>query len=615
MDDELHRYYERELTYVFRQAQEFARQYPTTAGRLLLEESRSNDPHVERIIESFALLTGRIRKKLDDDFPQVTDALLGVLYPHYLAPIPSLAVAQFELDPSRGALPEGFILPRGSELLTQPVDGVRCTFRTAYEARLWPIKVADARFLTPPFAPGLRPPAGVVAAVQIRLRATTDLPISALSMDRLRLFLNGEKPLVAALYDTLFGLARGVDVLAGKGEPVFSMSPAEALGQVGFEPDEGLFPYPPQSFRGYRLLTEFFAFPDKFHFLDLKGLGPARARADRELEVVIYLGRASKTLEQGVNAETFRLGCAPVVNLFPKVVEPFKQAHTRGEYRVVPDVGVQHGHEVYSVDAVEGRDPPKVVDYHPFYSFRQGDGRAGRRAFWTARRRPSPRVNDRGTEVSISLVDLDFDPRVPDEPTILVRATCTNRDLPQRLKQAQFTTVAPAPLSAVRCLRQPTAPLRPPLGQGTRWRLISHLSLNHLSLADGAEGLEALRELLRLYDFTDPELDQAAAAGARGLVEGLIGLGSRRVVDWNSGGEGDDGEQGGFCRGTEVTLTLDEAKYVGTGPLLFASVLERFLGLYTTINSFTRLVARVRTPQGESELRRWPPRAGEHPMV
>lgn len=612
MDDELHRYYERELNYVFRQAQEFARQYPTTAGRLLLEESRSNDPHVERIIESFALLTGRIRKKLDDDFPQLTDALLGVLYPHYLAPIPSLTIAQLELDPSRGVLPDGFTLPRGSELLTQPIDGVRCTFRTAYEARLWPIKVAEARFLTPPFPPSLRPPPGVVAAVRIGFQATTDLPISGLSFDRLRLFLSGEKPLIAALYDTLFGLARGVDLIAGRNEPAISLGPEEALGQVGFGADEGLFPYPAQSFRGYRLITEFFAFPEKFHFLDLKGLAPARARAGRDLEVVIYLGRASKTLEQGVNAETFRLGCTPAVNLFPKVVEPIRQAHTRGEYRVVPDVGAPHGYEVYSVDAVEGRDPPKVVDYHPFYSFRQGDGRAGRRAFWTSRRRPSLRVNDRGTEVSLSLVDLDFDPRVPDEPTILVRATCTNRDLPQRLKQAVFTTVAPAPLSAVRCLRQPTAALRPPLGQGMRWRLVSHLSLNHLSLADGAEGLEALRELLRLYDFTDPELDQAAAAGARGLVEGLIGLGSRRVVDWNSG---PDGDEGGFCRGVEVTLTLDEAKYVGTGPLLFASVLERFFGLYTTINSFTRLVARVRTPQGESELKRWPPRSGEHPMV
>lgn len=620
MDDELHRYYEQELTYIFRHSQEFALQYPNTAGRLLLEGTRSNDPHVERLIESFALLTGRIRRKLDDEFPQLTDALLGVLYPHYLAPVPSLAIVQFDLDPIRGALPDGFVVPRGAELLTQPMDGVRCTFRTAYKTHLWPVRVADARFLTPPFPRTFRPPPGTASAVQIVLESTTDVPLSSLTMDNLRFFLSGEKPLIASLYDTLFGLARGVDLIPGKGGKAVSLSPSEALGQVGFAPDEGLLPYPKQSFRGYQLLTEFFAFPDKFHFIDLKRLSAAREPADADsepvsysrLEVVLYLGRASKTLEQGVVAETFRLGCTPVANLFEKTVEPIRQEHTRSEYRVVPEVGRERGHEIFAIESVEGRNPPHTVKYHPFYSYKQGEGRTSQRAFWTSRRRPSRAVDDRGTEVSISLVDLDFDPRKPDEPTILVRALCTNRELPPKINRVNFSTVAPAPLSAVRCLRQPTWPLRPPLGQGLRWRLISHLSLNHLSLSlnDDQEGLEALRELLRLYDFTDPELDQSAAGGMRGLIEGMIDLKSRRVVDWNG-----DPENGGFCRGVEVTLTLDESKYVGTGPLLFASVIERFLGLYTTINSFTRLVAKIRTPQGESELRRWPPRSGEHPMI
>jgi type VI secretion system protein ImpG len=610
MDDELHRYYERELTYIFRHAQEFARQYPATAGRLLLEETRSNDPHVERLIESFALLTGRIRRKLDDEFPQLTDAFLGVLYPHYLLPIPSMGIVQFELDPVRGELPEGFTLPRGSELLTQPVDGVRCAFRTAYPVQLWPIEVADAKFLTPPFPPSFRPPPGTVSAIRIQLRTTTELPLSELTIDSLRFYLSGEKPLVAGLYDTIFGMTRRVDLFTDPNTLARSLEPGEAIGEVGFAADEGLLPYPGQSFRGYRLLTELFAFPDKFHFLDLNGLRPALAGAGATLEIVLYLGRASKTLAQGVGPETFRLGCSPIINLFEKVVEPIPERFMRNEYRIVPDVAAPQGLEIYTIDSVQGVDPPRTTEYHPFYSFRHGEGRSVRRAFWHARRRPSNVENDRGTEVSISLVDLDFDPRATDEPTMVVRATCTNRDLPRKLKHASFTTVAPAPFSAVHALRQPTAALRPPLGQGTRWRLISHLCLNHLSLTDDAQGLEAVHELLRLYDFSDPELDQAAASGARRLIEGLVGMHSRRVVDWNGGPE-----DGGFCRGVEITITLDEAKYVGTGAILFASVLERFFGLYTTTNSFTRLIVRVRTPQGETELKRWPPRAGENPTI
>src|SRR5581483_4305453 len=235
-----------------------------------------------------------------------------------------------------------------------------------------------------------------------------------------------------------------------------------------------------------------------------------------------------------------------------------------------------------------------------------------RRAYWYARRRPSLRENDRGSEVDLHLVDLDFDPRLPAEPTLVVRTTCLNRDLPTQLQRAgedlQFEPQFAVP-AAVRCLRAPTATLRPPLRRQAHWRLVSHLNLNHLSLADASEGRQALQEYLGLYDFSDPQSEPQRAAVTQQVIDGLLAVRSRRVVEFT----GDTEAAGGYARGLEVTVELDEEKFTGIGAYLFASVLERFLALYASVNSFTKLVYRTR--QSGGDVRRWPPRAGEQPVV
>ena len=197
MSQTLYHYYERELTFIRQFAQEFAKQYPAAAGRLLLEPNRSTDPHVERLIESFALLTGRIQHKLDDEFPELTTALLGVLYPHYLAPIPSMAVVQFELDAARSRSPDGFPIDRHSRLSTRPVNDLPCRYRTGYPTRLWPIKVADARLVRPPFPRGMSPPRGAAAALRIQLECQGGQKFAELALDDLRFYLKGESETVA----------------------------------------------------------------------------------------------------------------------------------------------------------------------------------------------------------------------------------------------------------------------------------------------------------------------------------------------------------------------------------------------------------------------------------
>ncbi len=618
MSEVLYPYYERELQFIRQLAQEFAKQYPAAAGRLLLEPNRSVDPHVERLIESVALLTGRIQHKIDDEFPELTDALLNVLYPHYLAPVPSMALLQFDLDGGRAQLPNGFTIARHSRLHTQPVGGLTCSFRTGYPVTLWPIALTDAQLRPPPFPPQLKPPPRTAAVLRLQFECQAEMNFSQLSLDKLRLYLFGDNPIVTTLYEFIFNHTLQVGFRSlerDSKQPPIVMRPDECLFPVGFDREEALLSYPNQSFDGYRLVTEFFTFPQKFFFLDLGGWQRVRkAGFGTRMEVVLYLNRTLPSLEQTVEASTFRLGCTPVVNLVEQTAEPIAVSQARYEYRVVPDVAHPFGLEVYSVQSVTSVDPMTNTtrEYQPFYSFKHGTSRETHRAFWYASRRQASNEDDRGTEVYLNLVDLDFEPRLPAEQTLVVRTICTNRDLPVKLQQAgeslHFELEAAAPLSRIRCLRTPSRPLRPPLRRGAHWRLVSHLSLNHLSLSDPREGKQALQEILKLYDFSDPEAGPQLAAVTQQLIDGILSVNSRRVVGRTGGPTAS-----GFCRGTEITVEFDEQKYVGSGLYVFASILERFFGLYVTINSFSQLVAR--TKQGEGILKKWPPRTGEHLLL
>ena len=373
MSRSLYPYYEKEL-YVLRQAaKEFAQQYPATAGRLLLEPTHSLDPHVERLLEGFALLAGRVHHKIDDEFPELTVALLGLLYPHYLAPIPSFAVLQFDPDPSGLTAPTGFQVPKGTRLHTQPVANVACRYRTAYPVTLWPMAVADAEWLAPPFPRQFRPPAGTAAVLRIVFELDAGARFAELELDRVRLYLNGDPQVVADLYEALLNRMTQVafrDPDATADDTRVTLAAKDCVFPVGFDAGEALLPSPSQALPGYRLLTEYFAFRQKFEFIDLGGFAEARKVAGgRRLEVLFFADktRERELLEQGVEAGTFRLGCTPVVNLFEQTAEPVRLTHARSEYRIVPDVAVPNGMEVYSVESVRETGGAGDTEYVPFF--------------------------------------------------------------------------------------------------------------------------------------------------------------------------------------------------------------------------------------------------------
>ena len=630
MRDELLGYYERELIFLRRMGAEFANKYPKIAARLQLDEEKIEDPHVERMIEAFAFLSGRIGLKIDDELPEITESFINLLYPHYLAPIPSMAIAQFSFGSPNDRITSVQKLERGAKLNSRPVDGTPCRFRTTYDVELAPIELESAALESP--AP--KDARGKYADSYIRLsmRCFGDANLSEYTVGdtgtppkSLRFHINGDPQLIFPLYEIIFNHATSVEFRPKEApfssktlksltnislklpEPVF-VPAEEAIKQVGFDENEAVLPFTKRSFMGYRLLSEYFAFPYKFLFFDLFGLDKAiEQKFGSHFDILIHLKDVTPPIAPVV-ADTFRMGCTPIVNLFARLTDPIYLSQQKYEYHVIPDVHRQSTTEIYSIDGVVSSDPRTNTtrEFAPFYSLKHAYGEQMEKAFWYAARRASQRPNDEGTEMYMSLVDMNFNPRVPAVDVLNVRATCTNRDLPARLpfggKEGDFEVEGTALLSRVRCLTKPTETVRPPQRRATQWRLISHLNLNYLSLVSGEEAIpEALQEILHLYNFNDSSV-------TRKQILGITGISSRKVIRKIGGRVG-----AGFVRGIETTVTFDEEQFVGSGMFLFACVLERFLGLYASLNSFNQMV--LRTEQREEDVKQFPARAGEQDLL
>lgn len=612
MKEDLLPYYENELSFIRNLGKEFAADWGKIAERLALEPGKCEDPHVERLIESFALIAGRIHHKIDDEFPEITESLLNTLYPHYLRPIPSMSIAQFHVDPTQGPLTSGHTIKKNASLYSGAIAGkaTSCSFRTCYPVTLWPLEVTTAAVAPAATVPGVPVTAGAAAVIRIEMKCSGGARLSALNLDKLRFYLGGESHVAHALYELLFSNVIRIVVRSTGTQSATAELPTDAVQAVGFRRDEGMLPYPDRSFLGYRIIQEYFNFPAKYLFFDLLGFDQIpRSRFAETFQILIYLSAFERkerlqVLEQNVSRDTFQLGCTPIINLFERLAEPVRLTHTTTEYRVIPDIHKQPSTEVYSVDQVTSTAPyfETAQVYEPFYSVRHNyDEKAGQ-AYWYAGRRLSERKGDRGTEVYLSLVDMGFKPTLPPVETLTVYITCTNRDLAGQLPfTGEFgeLSLESGSLVRARCVMAPTKTVRPPLRRGLQWRLISHLALNYLSLVDG--GLSALQEILKLYDFTeDPALQKQ--------ISGIVALSSephmRRIVS----------EHGVvFAQGLRVNIEFDEDGFIGTGVFLFAAVLERFLGLYTAINSFTQLTAKTRQRRGG--LKPWPPRSGEQILL
>lgn len=324
------------------------------------------------------------------------------------------------------------------------------------------------------------------------------------------------------------------------------------------------------------------------------------------MEVLFLISSVPRTeqeqvLQTGIVPSVFRLGCSPIVNLFPQTAEPILHDQTSYDYPVIADVRRRETVDVFSVDSVSAASPRThdSVAYEPFYSFRHGNARTKDQVFWHVSRRELEGKLAGTTPVWLSLVDLAGNPVRAEFETLTLHCTCTNGDLPSRLplgnERGDFDLDGDAPVRQIVALRKPTQSIPPPLGRNALWRLISHLSLNYLSLVD--EGKDAFQEILRLYEFSgSPWLERQIA--------GISKLSSKRHLARVVSDTGIS-----FVKGTRVEMELDEEQYVGGGAFLFASVMEYFLGQYVSMNSFSQLIAK--STQRKEIIRQWQPRAGQ----
>jgi type VI secretion system protein ImpG len=612
MRDELLHYYERELTYLRRLGAEFGKRYPRVASGLQLEATRSDDPHVERLLEGFAFLAARVHLKIDDELPEITQALLGSVYPEYTRPVPSLSLVHFQLDPEQGKLTGGYQVPQGTLLYTRAAGGVQLKFRTSYDTTLWPITVSDAAWVAPH---QLDPPVrgtDAVAALRLTLRTPADVPLSTLNLQSLRFYLNAESNVAAVLYELLCNNCIRVIVRQpGRGDAGTVTLPASALRPVGFEPEEGVLPLPRRSHVGFRLLTEYFTFPEKFFFLDLTGLAALKA-ADfgEQAEIVILISRFERPerralLEGAVSAATIRLGCTPVINLFPHTAEPVLLTQRRPDYQLVADARRRDAIGIYSVEEV--RVVPGLraepIRYEPLYSYRHGSHGDGPRHYWHATRRGRRIGNREVSDVFLSFVDTSANTIHPAGDSATASLLCFNADLPSQLQigdpAGDFEMPGGGPVRRITALVTPTPLISAPSSSAMLWRLVSLLSLNFVSLVEG--GPATLQEVLRLHNLLD-------TPGGDRQIQAITSLAAEPAYARIRGDHGL-----AFARGQRIDIEFDEEQFVGGGVYLFASVLERFFGLYTSLNSFS--VLRVRTRSRKETLREWPARAGWKALV
>lgn len=617
MDQRLLNYYNRELTYLRELGGEFAKHFPKIAGRLGLDEFECTDPYVERLLEGFAFLAARVQLKIDAEYPRFTEGMMSILTPHLLAPTPSMAVVKLRPSQKQGALTDGFTLPRGSALkaLAARGEATACEYRSAHDVELWPIDVTAVTHGghvgdVGDVVPGSR--RDVKAALRIRLR-TSGMPFNTLPLKKLAFHLRGPEQLGMRIYELLTAGAVALVGRDGTGR-ITGVVREVPLKPLGFSDDEALLNYELRSFQGYRLLHEYFALPQRYLFVELGPLeNLIKDCASDELELVVLLDRRDALVEAVVAAEHLALFCTPIVNLFPKRADRIHLSERDHECHVVPDRTRPLDFEVHSVTSVLGVGAGAAANrpFLPFYSC-TSKTKSEPQAYFTLHRQnrliskrqsvTGPRSTYAGSEVFLSLVDGNEGPYRSDLKQLAVETLCTNRDLPLLMSigtgKTDFTLDSGAPIEAIHCVAGPSEPHASPAWGESSWRLVSHLSLNHLSLTNAHDGLGAapLRQILQLYG-------ELGSAAVRREIEGVRQVSCASVTRRLPL----DGPAA-FARGLELSLDCDEAYFEGGSAFLLGAVLERFFARLVGLNSFTETV--LKTPQ-RGELMRWPTRIGQ----
>lgn len=576
------KYYQDELTYLRQLGREFAEAYPQV-GHMLAESG--TDPDVERLLEGFAFLSGRMRQRLDSELPELTHAFVGLLWPHYLRPLPAMTIIQFE--PAM-TMQDVQTIAAGAEIESKPIDGTRCRFRTTSSVRLYPftIKTID-----------LDVPLRTAAQLKLGMVVSEKANVADLELTSLRFHLHGEAATANDLYLWLCNHTKAV--IYSTGDKSIRIDRPN-IRPCGFDADEALLPYPSHAFPGYRLLQEYFTLPEKYLFVEVPDISPlARLEIEDKFEIAFEFDEQPPDRLR-INPTSVRLGCAPAVNLQRIRSAPIRVDFDKTEYRVRADAPNPEHYEIFSVDRVIGwqRGTVREREYPPFFSYKF-DPKIATAEYYQLRLRPASVGS--GTETYLSFVAHAEPGAMPSTETVAVEMTCSNRNLCEKLKVGDIcmgTSQSPS-FATFKNISRITQSVPPPLEGKLLWRLISHLSINYLSLMD----VSTLRGVLALYNF-QALVDRQAARANELRLNGIKSLTARAE---------DILRHGAIYRGVTVTMKMQEDAFACEGEMyLFSSILNHFLNLYAAMNSYTRMTVHGVQQGGVYE---WPPMLGQQILL
>jgi len=591
------KYFHDELTAIRELGKEFAQRNPRIAPFLAVE---AQDPDVERLLEGFAFLTGRLRQKLDDELPELTHSVMNLLWPNFLRPIPSMSILQFSPETT---LTEAQVVKKDVEIDSVPVDGTVCRFRTCYDVPIYPLEIRNLERQDRPSGTSL----------SLEMGLTSNTTIDELQIPSLRFFLHGEVHVAQALYLWFSRYVESIRVIGideiGQEVPLAVLG-QDAIKPVGFSDDESLLPYSRHTFKGYRLIQEYFSLPEKFHFIELTGLEVIQQtiamRDDVEgLQGLKFEFSFSRGLDKHISpsAENFRLFCTPIVNLFSHDAKPIRLDHRRTEYRVLPE-GADHRHyETVSIDKVEGwgHEDHQCREYKQFESFDHAEtiNEAASRMYYRQRLKSS--VSGYGIDSYLAFVNDNEDTVIPQAESISIELTCSNRHLPTMLGVGDIAVATGGSPEYARFqnITHVTPSFTPPLDQGFHWRLISNMSLNYMSLCH----LDTLKSILSTYDYRS-YYDRQQARASQHRLDGLESI---------EASSEDRLYQGVPIRGIKTKIKMRESCFSSEGDMyIFSSVLNEFFCLYASINSFHHMEL---TGIENGEIYHWQPRLGQQPVI
>lgn len=570
-----------------RQSKAFAAAYPKVANRLMITGESVEDPHVERLIQAFSLISARIHKKLDDGYEHFTSALFEVLYPAYLKPFPSCSIVALEQGIKLSQMTQPILAKKGMELVTKPYQGVSCRFSTTYPVTLLPLELHQLEFKLNPVEESYQY-SNAVLKLQFNI-LSAGFDVTTLASQKLRVYLD----------TTPFGVAQLRDLMLDQTTKVFAGSQVHASRAIknpfalaGFSPDDALLPADQHAHHAYRLIAEYFAFPEKFNFIDidlqqLKSIFVNDTKSffiELKFKLDTHNNQFIQLFSQ-LSAKNIRLFCTPVINLFKKPAEPIKINHKQVKYHVVGDAHHSQFYEIYAINRLSlireaANRQQSLHEVLPFYSLNHAREQS-QALYYHIEREHTLHANQSGYDYQITLVDHQFDPATVQADYLSLDLYCTNRHLPQHipfgLAQGDLHQDETGPFRQVRFLKKPTPTYRFNHAKEGNWRIISHLSLNTQAL-NQQQDIRALKEAFTLYELTHSAYNLKQIEGFKDIAF-TSATSMVPAIPYPM-----------FIRGLEVRVTIDDSSFVGTGRQLIGQLLSHFFGLKVNLNSFIQII-------------------------